>query len=118
MAFEPKPNTGALFKNDRKTEDKHPGATGNLLVECPHCQSLIDLFLDAWTNTIENGQRAGEKMQKLKVKAKDKQPPPSPMVLASRQRNPPPQPPAARRPPAPPPPDPDLDAPEEDDIPF
>lgn len=28
MAYEHKPNTGSLFKNDKKTESKHPDYTG------------------------------------------------------------------------------------------
>ena len=32
MAFEQKDNTGAIFVNDRKTEEEHPDRTGTVMV--------------------------------------------------------------------------------------
>ena len=63
-----KTNTGGLWKNDRKTKDTHPQATGSAQIVCPKCQWAHDYFIDAWTN-----DRDGSKWQKLKFKAKDKQ---------------------------------------------
>ena len=33
MAFEQKPNTGSLFKNDRKESDTHPDYKGSALID-------------------------------------------------------------------------------------
>ena len=33
MAFEQRPNTGAVFKNDKKTTENHPDGTGSALIE-------------------------------------------------------------------------------------
>jgi hypothetical protein len=57
-----KPNTGSLFKNERKTTDQHPGATGSALIDG------VEYFVDAWTNESAKG-----KYQSLKFKRKDKQ---------------------------------------------
>lgn len=65
---ETQPNTGAIFKNDRRTKDTHPQATGSANVVCPHCNAGTDYFVDAFTNDGNNG-----KWQRLKFKAKDKQ---------------------------------------------
>ena len=63
MAYEPKDNTGSLFKNDRASSDKHPQATGSAIIDG------VDYFVDAWTNIDKNGNR----YQSLKFKRKDKQ---------------------------------------------
>jgi len=49
MTYETKPNTGSLFKNDKKKTDKHPNATG---------QALVDgkwYWISAWTNKSDSG---------------------------------------------------------------
>lgn len=61
MAFEPRDNSGALFKNDDKTEDKHPNAKGSALI------GGIDYWIAAWTKTDKNGN----KFQSLAFKPKD-----------------------------------------------
>ncbi len=50
MAFEPKPNTGSLFKNERKTTDSHPDYTGSALVDG------VSYWQDAWINKDKNGK--------------------------------------------------------------
>lgn len=61
MAFVPKNNTGALFKNDDKTEETHPNAKGSALIEG------VDFWVAAWTKTDKNGN----KFQSLSFKPKD-----------------------------------------------
>jgi hypothetical protein len=62
MAYEQKPNTGSLFKNDRKEADTHPDYKGSALID-----GLGDCWLDAWINTAKDGT----KYMSLKIKPKD-----------------------------------------------
>ena len=61
MAFEQRDNTGSLFKNDDKTEDKHPNAKGSALI------NGVAFWVAAWTKTDKNGN----KFQSLAFKPKD-----------------------------------------------
>jgi len=49
MAFEQRDGQGSLFKNDRKTTDKQPDYTGNIMVE-GHLYNL-----SAWIKTGKSG---------------------------------------------------------------
>lgn len=62
MAYEKRPNSGTLGKNQRKTEDKHPEYAGEINVDG------TDYWLSAWVKT--NGQ-TGEKFFSLSVKKKE-----------------------------------------------
>ena len=64
MAYEMKPETGSLFKNSDRQKDTHAHARGSALIDG------VEYFIDAWTNTKNDG----EKYQSLKFKRKDKQP--------------------------------------------
>lgn len=64
MAYEQKPNTGSLFKNDRKETDSHPDYKGSALID-----GLGECWLDAWINTAKDGT----KYMSLKLKPKDAQ---------------------------------------------
>jgi hypothetical protein len=57
-------NSGALFKNERKTTDKHPNATGTALIDG------VEYYLSAWTKESAKG-----KWQSLSFKRKDDQTP-------------------------------------------
>lgn len=62
MAYEQKPNTGSLFKNDKKEADTHPDYKGSGLIE-----GVGEVWLDAWINTSNNGT----KYMSLKFKPKN-----------------------------------------------
>ncbi len=47
--FERKPNTGSLFKNDKKTTDSHPNATGRALIDGK------EYYISSWTNKLRDG---------------------------------------------------------------
>lgn len=63
MAYETKPNTGSLFKNDKKETDSHPDYKGSALL------NGVDHWVDSWINT----SNAGVKYMSLKFKPKDAQ---------------------------------------------
>lgn len=63
MAYEQKPDSGSLFKNDRREKDTHPHAKGTALI------GGVEYWVDAWTNEANNGT----KYQSLKFKPKDAQ---------------------------------------------
>ena len=52
MAYENKPNTGVLFKNDRKTTENHPDLTGTFYDEDGN-----ERWLSAWKNTSRGGKQ-------------------------------------------------------------
>lgn len=60
MAYEPKDNTGSLFKNDRREKDTHANARGSAMIDG------VEYYLDAWTNEDRNGN----KYQSIKFKRK------------------------------------------------
>lgn len=59
-------NRGAIWKNERKEEDKHPDFTGELDVEG------VKFFFDAWKRKPDAGERAPA--LSFRIKRKDKQP--------------------------------------------
>jgi hypothetical protein len=61
MAFEQRELSGQLFKNARKTEEKHPNAQGSCLIEG------VEYFISAWTKKDKNGNP----WQSLSFKRKD-----------------------------------------------
>ena len=49
MAFEHKPNSGTLFKNDRRAADSQPNAKGEALI------GGVAYWVSAWTKKDKNG---------------------------------------------------------------
>lgn len=61
-------NSGALFKNDRRSKDTHPNLRGSINVEG------VEYWVSAWTREVKGGPRQGEKMISLALTKKDDQP--------------------------------------------
>jgi hypothetical protein len=65
MAYESKPNTGSLFKNDYKTAENHPDMKGDVFLDRDlmedmlkkHKDSMIKFSLSAWTKQYGNGKK-------------------------------------------------------------
>jgi uncharacterized protein (DUF736 family) len=60
MAYEMKPESGSLFKNERKEKDTHADYRGECVVDGQA------YYMDAWVNTSKNGK----KYLSVKFKAK------------------------------------------------
>jgi hypothetical protein len=61
MAYEMKPDSGSLFKNDKREKDTQPNAKGQALI------GGVEYWVSAWTNDGPRG-----KYQQLKFERKDK----------------------------------------------
>jgi uncharacterized protein (DUF736 family) len=66
--FEAKPDTGVLFKNEKKDSPKHPDYKGNMLL------GGQEYWLSAWINEVRSGERAGEKYMSIKFNLKEEGP--------------------------------------------
>jgi hypothetical protein len=50
MAYEQKPNTGVLFRNDRKEKETQPDHTGNALI------GGVEYYISAWVKDGKKGK--------------------------------------------------------------
>lgn len=65
MAYQQKDNNGSLWRNDKKTEAKHPDYTGSIKI------AGVEYWLAAWLNETE----AGKKYLGIKANPKEEEPP-------------------------------------------
>jgi hypothetical protein len=63
MAYEMRELSGSLFKNEKKTEDKHPQMQGSCLIDG------VEYYVSAWTKDGAKGR-----WQSLAFKRKDSKP--------------------------------------------
>lgn len=61
MSYQQRPNSGSLFRNDRKEEDNHPDHTGTCLIDGK------EYYISAW---IKEGRNGGRKFFSLSFKPK------------------------------------------------
>jgi len=71
MAFEHRDNTGSIFKNGYKTEDKHPDHQGSCKVICEHCGKSTELKISGWINDLKD--RSGKYFGLIFSKAQPKE---------------------------------------------
>jgi len=50
VAFEVKPNTGSLFRNENKESEQHPDAKGSALIDG------VEYWVSSWNKTSKNGK--------------------------------------------------------------
>lgn len=70
MAFVPKPNTGTLWPNDKRTQDTHPNARGDIFIDKQLVKQmleqaedgLVQFSISAWTKEL-----AGKRAMTLKI---------------------------------------------------
>jgi len=65
MAFEQKPNSGSLFRNEEKKSDTHAEYKGSAMIDG------VEYWMDGWVNEIKSGEKAGKKYFNLKFKPKE-----------------------------------------------
>jgi hypothetical protein len=65
-----KPNTGALFENNRKEQDSHPDQNGSCEFECPHCGGTWASWISGW---FKESKKDGKQFLSLSFRPKDQQ---------------------------------------------
>ena len=63
MSYQHKPNSGSIFKNDKRDKETSPHMRGDALIDG------VEYWVSAWTNTKQDGER----YQGLKFSRKDEQ---------------------------------------------
>jgi len=74
MAYEPKPDSGSLFKNEKREKDTHAQYRGEAVIDG------VSYFMDAWVNETK---ATGKKYFSIKFKKKNKQAASSPRTTQS-----------------------------------
>ena len=70
MTYQHKPDTGSLFRNEKRETDSQPHAKGSALIDG------VEYWVAAWTNAKDSG----EKYQNLQFTRKDSQHAPNPQA--------------------------------------
>jgi len=50
------PNSGTLFKNDKKTEPKHKDSNGSGELTCQHCGEVNTFWIAGWRKVSQTGR--------------------------------------------------------------
>ena len=51
MSYQPKDNSGSLFKNENKTNERGPDYSGTCMIDG------VEYFMDSWLKTAETGRK-------------------------------------------------------------
>jgi hypothetical protein len=64
-------NSGALFRNERRTNDRQPDYRGEINTACPHCGAATEFWMSSWIKEM----RKGGKFMSIALTVKDTPPP-------------------------------------------
>lgn len=67
MAYEQKPNSGSLFREENKKSDTHADYSGSALIDG------VEYWVSGWVNEVKSGAKAGKKYLSIKFKPKEQQ---------------------------------------------
>ena len=67
-------NKGAIFKAKEKRTERSPDRTGEITVQCPHCNVVSEFWLSGW---LKRAKTSGMIFLSLAVNAKEEQEPAS-----------------------------------------
>lgn len=62
-------NSGALFKNDKKTTERHPDRSGQADIACPECGAISEFWVAGW---LKIAKRTQQRFMTLAFTPKDK----------------------------------------------
>lgn len=65
MAYELRDNSGSVFKNDKKENDKHPDYKGTVMVNGK------EMWISMWVKTAQSGKNQGSKFFSVAFKDKE-----------------------------------------------
>jgi len=63
-------DSGALFRNERKTKENQPGYKGQAEIKCPHCGESTEFWVSAW---VKKARESGNKFFSMAFQAKEEQ---------------------------------------------
>lgn len=61
-------NRGAMFKAREKRSERSPDRTGEVTVQCPHCNEISEFWMSGW---LKKAKTSGQQFLSIAVNAKE-----------------------------------------------
>lgn len=63
-------NRGAMFKAKERRTERSPHRTGEVAVQCPHCNTVSEFWMSGW---IKKARNTGQQFLSIAINPKDAQ---------------------------------------------